>query len=468
MKFSYCIDGVFQIRNNSLQNSTLFENDYVASQYDNGTSVSMTTVDSSMESWYNSNLTSTKIAELNSSNDYRETSSLSPFTLTAYTLVFVFGVVGNLLVVATLRSSPNMRTVTNCFLLSLSISDGLQALICIPIGVVGQTLERFIFGEIMCRVFVFLMGMSVSVSTFTMTAISLERYHAICKPLKSRHWQTKSHAYKVIGSIWVLSLIIMSPYFIYSKLDSIPVLKLKQCTLACRMSFGANDEHSQKIWYTFLILTLFLIPGIFMAGAYFMVCRQIFKGFQFYSKTPLKNQSTISLKTMNRMDSNRDDDKYTDSRGTYRNDKLSCLRNKQSLDIPGQNSSQSRKSGGQLNRQRSMAYQSKSQLESKKKVVRMLIVVVVFFFICWAPLFIINVWKGYEPKKARKSISKTTVAFIQLLSYVSSCINPIIYCFMNLKFRQSFVKAFTCCLPTKCYNNIRRNIFLVIYELDTI
>lgn len=69
MKFSYCIDGVFQIRNNSLQNSTLFENDYVASQYDNGTSVSMTTVDSSMESWYNSNLTSTKIAELNSSND---------------------------------------------------------------------------------------------------------------------------------------------------------------------------------------------------------------------------------------------------------------------------------------------------------------------------------------------------------------------------------------------------------------
>ena len=27
---------------------------------------------------------------------------------------------------------------------------------------------------------------------------------------------------------------------------------------------------------------------------------------------------------MNRMDSNRDDDKYTDSRGTYRNDKLVC------------------------------------------------------------------------------------------------------------------------------------------------
>lgn len=69
MKNSYCIDGVFQIRNNSLQNSSLFEKNYVATQYHNETSVPMITMDSSTESWYNSNLTSIKLAELNSSND---------------------------------------------------------------------------------------------------------------------------------------------------------------------------------------------------------------------------------------------------------------------------------------------------------------------------------------------------------------------------------------------------------------
>lgn len=40
-------------------------------------------------------------------------------------------------------------------------------------------------------------GISVSVSSFTMLAISVERFYAICRPLKSIGWQTKSHAYKV-------------------------------------------------------------------------------------------------------------------------------------------------------------------------------------------------------------------------------------------------------------------------------
>ena len=75
-----------------------------------------------------------------------------------YAVVFIFGVVGNTLVIATLRSSPHMRTVTNCFLLSLAISDMFQALICIPITITGQTLERFVFGEVMCKIFYYVMG----------------------------------------------------------------------------------------------------------------------------------------------------------------------------------------------------------------------------------------------------------------------------------------------------------------------
>lgn len=33
---------------------------------------------------------------------------------------------------------------------------------------------------------------------------------------------------------------------------------------------------------------------------------------------------------------------------------------------------------------------------------------------------------------------------IQLLAYVSSCCNPITYCFLNRKFRQAFLKVFQC------------------------
>lgn len=70
------------------------------------------------------------------------------------------------------------------------------------------------------NVFYFLTGISVSISTFSLVAIAIERYSAICNPLKSRVWQTRSHAYRVIAATWVLAFLIMIPYPIISHLDS--------------------------------------------------------------------------------------------------------------------------------------------------------------------------------------------------------------------------------------------------------
>lgn len=74
----------------------------------------------------------------------------------------------------------------------------------------------------------------------------------------------------------------------------------------------------------------------------------------------------------------------------------------------------------------------------------MLFVIVIEFFICWSPLYIVQTWIVFDEKGANESISPTCHSFIQLLAYVSSCCNPITYCFMNNKFRQGFVTAFRC------------------------
>lgn len=60
----------------------------------------------------------------------------------------------------------------------------------------------------------------MSISTFSLVAIAIERYSAICNPLKSRVWQTRSHAYRVIAATWVMAFLIMIPYPIISHLDS--------------------------------------------------------------------------------------------------------------------------------------------------------------------------------------------------------------------------------------------------------
>lgn len=65
-------------------------------------------------------------------------------------------------------------------------------------------------------------GVSVSVSTFSLVAIAIERYNAICNPLKSRVWQTRSHAYRVIATTWLLSALLMLPYLVYNTITSPP------------------------------------------------------------------------------------------------------------------------------------------------------------------------------------------------------------------------------------------------------
>ncbi|KAL1505400.1 hypothetical protein ABEB36_004974 [Hypothenemus hampei] len=89
-------------------------------------------------------------------------------------------------------------------------------------------------------------------------------------------------------------------------------------------------------------------------------------------------------------------------------------------------------------------------IEAKRKVIRMLFVIVAEFFICWTPLHILNTLYVYYPDEVYKTVGSTEVSLIHLLCYVSSCSNPITYCFMNRKFRQTFFTAFRCrtpCLP---------------------
>ncbi|XP_044729370.1 cholecystokinin receptor-like, partial [Chrysoperla carnea] len=128
-----------------------------------------------------------------------------------YVIIFVLAILGNILVLVTLAQNKRMRTVTNVYLLNLAFADFLLGVFCMPFTLVGQLLRNFIFGATVCKLIPYFQAVSVSVGVWTLVAISLERYCAICRPLKSRSWQTQFHAYKMIILVWISSLVWNSP-----------------------------------------------------------------------------------------------------------------------------------------------------------------------------------------------------------------------------------------------------------------
>lgn len=341
-----------------------------------------------------------------------------------YSLIFLLSVLGNTLVITVLIRNKRMRTVTNIFLLSLAVSDLMLCLFCMPFNLIPNLLKDFIFGSAMCKTTTYFMGTSVSVSTFNLVAISLERYGAICRPLQSRVWQTKSHALKVIAATWCLSFTIMTPYPIYSNL--VPFTKNNNQTAnMCR--FLLPNDAMQQSWQTFLLLILFLIPGIVMVVAYGLISLELYQGIKFdASQKKSSKEKKLSSGSS----------RYEDSDGCY----LQKSRHSRKLELQQLSTSNS---GSRVNRIRSSS--SAANLIAKKRVIRMLIVIVVLFFLCWMPIFSANAWRAYDTASAEKHLSGTPISFILLLSYTSSCVNPIIYCFMNKRFRLGFMATFPCC-----------------------
>ncbi|XP_040282623.1 gastrin/cholecystokinin type B receptor isoform X1 [Bufo bufo] len=347
-----------------------------------------------------------------------------------YCVIFLLSVFGNTLIIIVLVMNKRLRTITNCFLLSLAVSDIMVSLLCMPFTLIPNLLGNFIFGEVICKTAAYFMGISVSVSTFNLVAIAIERYSAICNPLKSRVWQTRSHAYKVIAATWILSIVIMIPYLVYNKLVSFTMAG-NQEGYQCRLKWP-NDQ-VQQAWYVILLTVLFFIPGVVMIVAYGLISHELYRGIQFEmdlnkEAKAIKNGVSVAISTSA---TNCDE-----SDGCY----IQVNKRRNTMEM----STLTPDACTKMDRAR--INNSEAKLIAKKRVIRMLIVIVAMFFICWMPVYVANTWKAFDEKSAYNMLSGAPISFIHLLSYTSACVNPIIYCFMNKRFRKAFLATFAGCI----------------------
>lgn len=131
--------------------------------------------------------------------------------IVVYVLIFVFGMIGNILVIRYFGFYLKRGSTYNIYLIHLAIADLISSTVT-PIQSVYAVFSGNIWhlGPISCTIVSIIGPLTVNVSAWVLGSIAFERYRGIVKPFKPR-W-TKFRIHLMVGIIWFLSLISLIPY----------------------------------------------------------------------------------------------------------------------------------------------------------------------------------------------------------------------------------------------------------------
>ncbi|CAN8028134.1 unnamed protein product, partial [Ixodes persulcatus] len=123
-----------------------------------------------------------------------------------YAVILVTGVTGNVCTCIVIARNRYMHTATNFYLFSLSVSDLLLLLLGLP-QEMYQLWRKYpyVFGEVFCILRGLTSEMSTNASILTITAFTVERYVAICHPLRAHTMSQLPRAIRSIVGIWIVA-----------------------------------------------------------------------------------------------------------------------------------------------------------------------------------------------------------------------------------------------------------------------
>lgn len=155
----------------------------------------------------------------------------SPFPLGALVPVtavclglFAVGVSGNVVTVLLIGRYRDMRTTTNLYLGSMAVSD-LLILLGLPFDLYRLWRSRpWVFGQLLCRLSLYLGEGCTYATLLHMTALSVERYLAICRPLRARVLVTRRRVRSLIAALWAVALLSAGPFFFLVGVEQDPGL----------------------------------------------------------------------------------------------------------------------------------------------------------------------------------------------------------------------------------------------------
>ncbi|XP_016400763.1 G-protein coupled receptor 84-like [Sinocyclocheilus rhinocerous] len=353
--------------------------------------------------------------------------------------VTIVGTIGNILTVLAFATDASLRTRFNVLIVNLALADLLYCTMLQPVSVDSYLHLHWRGGATWCQMFGFLLFLSNSVSIITLCLIAMSRYLVVahrtsrCARLLLSH---RGVAVLLISS-WLLGLASFAPLW------PVYVFAPQVCTCSFHRSKGRP--------YTTVLLFLYFFLGLGCVGLFYLL---IYRKVRVAAKAFLKYRPSRRSSKLKQAEAEAATDDSGISAGASTTQ--SCeISNDEAGAKQNRNKAEEKSEGHTTTKEPKNSIQDASkdiETSSKpspvtiqttpaagsgedsefKRVTRMCFTVFLCFVGCFAPFLLLNV-----ADKANRA-PQVIHMFCANLTWLNSCINPLLYAAMNRQFNQAY------------------------------
>ncbi|XP_062421506.1 chemerin-like receptor 1 [Pungitius pungitius] len=203
-------------------------------------------------------------------------------SLIFYCLAFVLGVLGNGVVIW-VTGFKMKKTVNTVWFLNLAVADFLFTAF-LPLSVIYTALDfHWPFGKFMCKLNTTISFLNMYASVYILVVISVDRCVSVVWPVWAQNHRSVRKASFVSLGVWVLALILSTPYFIFR--DTVPSFHNAD-VINCFNNYALTDDFENESLYQLglfrqkaMVITRFLlgfvVPFTVIVSCYAVIIHHI-------------------------------------------------------------------------------------------------------------------------------------------------------------------------------------------------
>lgn len=165
--------------------------------------------------------------------------SLNIMSIIVYCLAFVFGVLGNGVVIW-VAGFKMKKTVNTVWFLNLAVADFLFTAF-LPLSVAYTAMGfHWPFGKFMCKLNSTLSFLNMFASVYILVVISVDRVVSVVYPVWAQNHRSPRKASVVSLVIWLFALVLSAPYFVFR--DTAPAFH-DENVINCFNNFALSEDY---------------------------------------------------------------------------------------------------------------------------------------------------------------------------------------------------------------------------------